>query len=224
MTFLDISKQDMNSTVLKRLMIIGLVSLLSAGMPVSLRAQTATDYIRQKKGNIDEDPLISAFKDTLIAAKAGHWGRVEEMLSHIWPALKHYSEDFGVDLRMPLEAAVAEFHAGKTMKLFAHTIFLGLRDNLRAAADTAARDDSTRSFAYLETARSYYRRILAGNIKRKHPAMHKEISRLFLAAQSALGSSEQSNVAKFAPDPAAFAASVREIEINIQSVYTYFKK
>ena len=138
------------------------------------------------------------------------------MVSHIWPVLISYYEDFGVDLRKPLAAAVSDQNDSETMKIFSHAIFLGLRDNLQEAID--ARDNYIHAFAYLTTARSYYRQILAGNIKRKRPDLHKEISRLFVAAASAIGSPEKADAPKLAPDLVVFVTSVGEIEDNIQAV------
>jgi len=206
--------------VLKQWVAVGLALSFVAGITTPLSAQTATDYLRQRQGNIIEDPLIHAFKETLVASKGGYWDRASSTVSDISPALKRYSEDFGVDLRKELEFAVVDQNVRNTIKIFAHVIFLGLRDNLRAAVK--AREDYSQAFAYLATASSYYDRILQGNIKRKRPDVHGKIKRLFEKARLALGTPGITDAEKFSPDTGLLVSSAQGIETNIEIVYTYF--
>lgn len=219
---INISKQYGNDRTLRHLTSVGLILSLVVGVPMPLSAQTATDYIRQKSWNIIEDPLIHAFKETLVASKGGHWKRASSVVSDISPALEYYSEKFGIDLRKVLETAVAGQNAHNTIKIFAHVIFLALRDNLHAAVK--ARENYSQALAYLETARAYYDRILMGNIKRKSPDVHREIKRLFKNARKALETPGRSGAGKFSSDTGLLVSSAQGIKNNIEIVYTYFNR
>ncbi len=183
-----------------------------------LWAQAAANYLRQKRGSGVEDLLLVSFKESLKASKAGEWDVVGDAVEEISPALEHYAESFGIDLRPRLKAAVAERSAKKTVKILAQMIYFGIRDNLAAAKRG---EDQSQSFNDLATARSYYSTILAGNIKRKKPLLHNEIILLFDEAQLALNNlGLDGNTV----DTHTFDTLSRGIEDKILSVYSYFEK
>ncbi len=206
---------------MKKLFIVaGSVFIFLGGILGLLWAETATDFIRQKQGNIVEDPLILAFKESLAASKLDLWEEVDNILSNISPAIQRYTEKFGVDLKAGIQNAVSDRNKNKTAKIFAHVVFLGMRDNFAAA--TTHINNYTSALAYLKIAQTYYDRVLAGNIKRKKPAVHFEIVRLFAQAEFALGNSNSSEINEISPDLKLFSSSIKKIEAGVRTVYTYF--
>jgi hypothetical protein len=188
----------------------------------SAGAQSATDYIRSRGGS-GEDPLIETFKEVLTASKEGRWKEVDGILSDLAPVLKKYDSVFGVDLMPRLKKGVDAGDPNEVAKVFAHVLFLGMNENLHLAMKERL-ENYDRSFHYVATARSYYDRVLAGNIKRKEPSVHDEILRQFEQAQFAIGNPGLLGAGKLDPDPQRFASAAKAIEMNIKRIYTYFTK
>lgn len=188
-------------------------------------AQTASEYLRNRGGMAQdsEDPLIEVFMLTLSASKEGRWDEVDAVVSGLRPVLKRYATEFHVDLAPRLKKGVESKDPNEIAKHFAHVLFLGMNENFHQVVEERFKSYE-RSFYYLATARSYYERILAGNIKRKEPSVHDEIMRQFEQAQLGIGNPGLLGAGKLDPDPQRFASAAKAIEMNIKRVYTYFTK
>lgn len=186
-------------------------------------AQTASEYLRNRSETApdSEDPLIHAFIQALSASKEGRWGEIEALLSDLKPVLKKYDAAFNVNLALRLKKGVDAKDPNEVAKNFAHVLFLGMIENFLQATEERLKNYEHSSH-YLATARSYYERVLAGNIKRKDASIHDEIMRQFEQAELAIGHPGLLGAGKIDPDPQRFVSAAKAIEANIRRIYTYF--
>ncbi|MEE8432087.1 MAG: hypothetical protein V3S16_12630 [Candidatus Desulfatibia sp.] len=168
------------------------------------------------------DPTADIFKEAVVAAKGGNWGKVSGLAKKGVALQKGhlFEADF---LAKPLSEAIDKKDVAKTAELFANLAYLSIREKLHQNKKENFKNYKNAK-ARLQLARKSYMDVLDGNVRKQKAASSLAIMSQFNVALENIGNPGLFGVGKKAPDPSGYNQAVKQIEALIVDSFPSFAK